>query len=602
MQIHELNNFTGELDSTAFVAVDNGSDTGKVPTTELVADVKSEIEILDSFLNGRIDNIIAGGAAPSESEIIDARYGADGLTYSSLGEAIRAQIDELGELRSNLFHISDQVLNHLQVGTNSDGTIYALMEAGYSTITANTRFDTITLPAGTYTATMEKVSGSGTDVGTYLQAGADVIVRLDSGAPATFTLSAETLIQLSFSKNNSYNYNGLKIAINAGSEALPWTKYGLTAKDDIARNILTNVVDEIESLSEAEANTEANVDYISHKMGMVVGAETTIPSHESGKYVYTATMAIASSVAYDYSDAIPINKGDLIYANLQAASNIVEAIAYCNSELTEFSHGVTGVDPEGDSPSNYWLVSDRDGYVCFSFRNDKDHKYRIISFADGSDTSNSFSKDLLCAFDNITCIGDSLTAGVVYTAAGNNWRYAYNPYPKILQRKTGAACTSLASGGYSASDWWLIFENSIEAKANQLTIVYLGTNDGLTDTMDTDMIGDDYTQWANTDTACYGKIIAKSISVGSRVLLVKIYDSNADVDTTNSVIDKMAARFNVAVVDNEYLDDLKYHSYPDGSGRNTLHYNDFGYAVFAEQLMHNVGLLGDSMAKRLIPQ
>lgn len=92
MQIHELNNYGGALNAGAYLAVDNGSDTGKVSATELFAGLNADISDLDA----RIDNIIAGGAAPSEAEIIDARYGADGVTYPSLGDAIRAQIDRIG--------------------------------------------------------------------------------------------------------------------------------------------------------------------------------------------------------------------------------------------------------------------------------------------------------------------------------------------------------------------------------------------------------------------------------------------------------------------------------------------------------------------------
>ena len=91
MQIHELNNFTGELNSGAFVAVDNGNDTGKLSIPNLLSDTEAEIDALDTSLNARIDNIIAGGAAPSEAEVTDARLGADGITYPSLGDAIRSQ-------------------------------------------------------------------------------------------------------------------------------------------------------------------------------------------------------------------------------------------------------------------------------------------------------------------------------------------------------------------------------------------------------------------------------------------------------------------------------------------------------------------------------
>ena len=81
MEIHELNTFGGTLGSGDYFATDNGADTSKVSAEAMFAP-----------LNARIDNIIAGGAAPSPEEITDARLGADGITYSSLGAAIRTQI------------------------------------------------------------------------------------------------------------------------------------------------------------------------------------------------------------------------------------------------------------------------------------------------------------------------------------------------------------------------------------------------------------------------------------------------------------------------------------------------------------------------------
>lgn len=83
MQIHELNNFSGTLGSGAYLAVDDGNDTGKLSTQQLLAATEA-----------RIDNIIAG-PAPSAEEIVDARLGADGVTYPSLGDAIRDQFTDL---------------------------------------------------------------------------------------------------------------------------------------------------------------------------------------------------------------------------------------------------------------------------------------------------------------------------------------------------------------------------------------------------------------------------------------------------------------------------------------------------------------------------
>lgn len=97
MQIHELNNFSGALGAGSYLAVDDGNDTGKVSTQQLLAGAQEAIDNLDETLNTRIDNIIGGGTAPSAAEVTDARTGADGLVYSSLGTAIRTQITNVSD-------------------------------------------------------------------------------------------------------------------------------------------------------------------------------------------------------------------------------------------------------------------------------------------------------------------------------------------------------------------------------------------------------------------------------------------------------------------------------------------------------------------------
>lgn len=90
MEIHELNTFGGSLGAASYFAIDNGTDTGKISFDDLAAP-----------LNERIDNIIAGPAS-SAQEVIDARLGADGTTYPSLGGAIRGQVVGLkNDLDSN---------------------------------------------------------------------------------------------------------------------------------------------------------------------------------------------------------------------------------------------------------------------------------------------------------------------------------------------------------------------------------------------------------------------------------------------------------------------------------------------------------------------
>lgn len=224
----------------------------------------------------------------------------------------------------------------------------------------------------------------------------------------------------------------------------------------------------------------------------------------------------------------------------------------------------------------------------------------IVDTAVSAAFAGYYPYNILSAFKNITCIGDSLTYSQVYTGASAS-RQAYNPYPAVLAKRCGATETILATPGDTATQAWDRNGANIVQKDAQLTLVYLGTNGGLTDTMDNDMVGDDYTQWANTNTGNYGKIIAKSIAVGSRVVLIKVHSSSGGVAVTNTVIEQMAARFNVPVIGNAYLRGTKYHSYPDGSGTNGTHYNDFGYAVFADCVINSISKLPAEDAVKIIP-
>lgn len=224
----------------------------------------------------------------------------------------------------------------------------------------------------------------------------------------------------------------------------------------------------------------------------------------------------------------------------------------------------------------------------------------MVNTAVNTAFSGYYPFNILQAFKNIVCIGDSLTYSQVYTGSSTS-RQAYKPYPKVLADKACATATILATPGDTALQAWDRNSENIVQKEACLTVVYLGTNGGLTDTMETDMTGDDYTAWADTNTGAYGKIIAKSIAVGSRVVLIKVHSSSGGVPITNSVIEKMAARFGVPVIENTYLSGTKYHSYPDGSGTNGTHYNDFGYAVFADQVANSISQLSAEDAVKIIP-
>ena len=111
MQIHELNKFSGTPGNNNYLAIDDGSDTGRISGTELLAPV-----------NARIDNIVSGVTV--DSEVIDGRLGADGVTYGSLGTAIRTQVSDL-KADTNAINPQTRLVWTLGKSIDSAGAIFS---------------------------------------------------------------------------------------------------------------------------------------------------------------------------------------------------------------------------------------------------------------------------------------------------------------------------------------------------------------------------------------------------------------------------------------------------------------------------------------------
>ena len=211
--------------------------------------------------------------------------------------------------------------------------------------------------------------------------------------------------------------------------------------------------------------------------------------------------------------------------------------------------------------------------------------------------------DVLNQFDNIVCLGDSLTWSQVYTSA-NTSRQAKKTYPAVLGEIAHATTEVLAYPGDKTVDAWTRWKDTFESKTNALAIIFLGTNGGFTDTLSTDCpVGVDYSQWADTNTGCYGKIISKLKELGYKIILIQPFavGQTSDLTITQKVVTDAGARFGCAVVQSFRTTEDKYHYYPDGTGKNTLHYNDFGYSWFAYTLCEKVNNLDNDNMKLIIP-
>ena len=261
-----------------------------------------------------------------------------------------------------------------------------------------------------------------------------------------------------------------------------------------------------------------------------------------------------------------------------------------------FIRAITGSGAE-------WYNITTQGGAYFRLTNDHvnmaDSEVKYCIDTDGNEQDKS-EPNFLSIYNKIVCCGDSITWGAVYTAA-STVRQAYKPYPAVLQSLTGTETQNLGASGDSASDWWHRYNDKLEQDA--LYIVFLGTNGGLTDTISTDCPGTDPLHFSDTNTGNYGKILQRIKNLGKKAVLIHVYAaSGSTVAITNSVINQFGQRFSFPVIElgSERTMPI-YHYYPDGTGSNVVHFNDYGYCWEANEINNLVNNLPDADKLNIFP-
>ena len=178
------------------------------------------------------------------------------------------------------------------------------------------------------------------------------------------------------------------------------------------------------------------------------------------------------------------------------------------------------------------------------------------------------------------CVGDSLTAGDFYPKGTNiSSGDTQKNYPYFLGRILNVPIINAGKSGATPLSWWSEVHPSVDFSDSDTMILWLGTNGGLTDTLETDVDPySDYNDYANTNTGTYCKIIEDFLheTTDGKVFLVNTYNSD---NVTDSVINKIGAKYGVPVFDIKYL--MRTYS-PEMFNTNVVHRNTYGNLKVAE--------------------
>ena len=200
-----------------------------------------------------------------------------------------------------------------------------------------------------------------------------------------------------------------------------------------------------------------------------------------------------------------------------------------------------------------------------------------------------FLKDIYkYIFKNCICIGDSLTRGY-YTNTYPNGDAYYPTYPQYLQKITGWTCTNAGRSGATAKQWYDERINLFTYTDKDIAIIYLGTNYGLEDTIESDTSNE-------TNAGSYCRIIERLQKDNPKMKIFLCTVSNVTYDTdgskvgiTNNVIRKIANKYNncycIELKDNNYYDLSESVCHPHN---DEVHLGSIGYNLQANVIAQSV--------------
>lgn len=232
---------------------------------------------------------------------------------------------------------------------------------------------------------------------------------------------------------------------------------------------------------------------------------------------------------------------------------------------------------------SYTILKQNKGYLILKYEKIKELK---IKANDGFEKSKEYLKYY---FNNALCIGDSLTYGCDgITGTG----YTENNYPNFLSKMTGWNVENHGVSGATFISYWNNKIKTLNFQNTENVIIFLGTNGALTDTIDSDTVGNNYNDYSNTNTGCACKIIEyikeQKPNINIFMCSMPYTYNNQDNINHNNVLKKIVEKYNNNNV--FYLDifntfRVKNENLNMYAPADRVHFVGLGYLEFADAVL-----------------
>ena len=190
------------------------------------------------------------------------------------------------------------------------------------------------------------------------------------------------------------------------------------------------------------------------------------------------------------------------------------------------------------------------------------------------------------AIDDVLCIGDSLTAGSSYRANGSWIGNIKQCYPYFLSRFLRCDVVNGGDGGESVKSWYSKNFGQYDYTTFNTIIIFLGTNGGLTDTLETDVDPyESYEDYADTNTGTYCKMVEeiKAANPNCQIIMVNIFSVAEGSSDTKTVLRKIAEKYALPIVETLELATATSPQYHGAPGN--VHLSKMGYCYLAHKIL-----------------
>lgn len=503
------------------------------------ANIATALDLVQS----QISQLIAhAGDGTTSSELLDMRTGSDGYSYLTAGDALRT----IGKIVENSFKVPLKLSTGYYVNGTNGGVAQHTNQQ--------------------YKAT------------DYIDVGGVKTVKIDS----KFSGSSDGYAF--YDKNKKYisgsSIYAKEIAVPASARYFKFTAYGL--EDSAIRAFLIYDYNALMPV----LNTISQDSLVSN-LNKLISIDYTITNK---RYIVAANGVDATIDDTRFSSSSFINVSNVKTLTLNSNfSGYSDGFAFYDQNKN-FISGSTTFTSQITVPENAVYFR----FTIFNIDSTLTYVKGDYSFYKLSQNISSISEvaqdkmNYSYAIGKTLMIGDSLTSGAYYDSTFNGKSIAQN-IPYYLGKMTNETVKNGGKSGWYPSNWYTSELPNHDVTQYDTFFIWLGTNKGLTNTLDADVNAySDYNQFAATETGYYCRLIEyiKQHNPEAAIHLSTCFATTGNLAETNLTIRNIATKYDLHVID---LSDLNVASHPELHLNNgNTHFGKAGNIYIANRIIQSV--------------